>query len=129
MNEKKADKKGVKILVVGIAIIVAVVLLFLLFQSPIVQRAINPPNVEVISKSASDGLEGLDYVVYVHATVFNHGGSGQVTVWAEVQQGGNTWKKAQTISIDSKQSMDLTFKFKEVAFWSLESCYYRVWVE
>jgi len=123
--EKKTFAAVVIVIIVAVAIIIVgignIINLF--------QRAI-PPDVEIISKSYREGFEGFDYVIYVDATVYNRGGSGTVTVWAELTQGSDSWKKTQTVHLEAKESKDLTFTFREVSFWSIEGGgTYRVWVE
>jgi len=92
-----------------------------------VQRTL-PPDVQVTSKNARTGYVGLDYTVWVDVSVHNYGGAGTVTVWAEVIQGSNSWTKSQSIYLDAKGSSDLTFEFREVSFWTLDSGQYAVWV-
>ena len=108
--------------------VIAIVLLLVVSLSGCTET-LNPPNVEITSQNARTGMEGLDYTVYVDVTVYNRGGDGRVTVWAEVSQGGSSWKKPQTIYLNSKESQDLTFRFSEFSFWSFEGGSYYVWVE
>jgi len=91
-------------------------------------QTINPPNVEITSRSIRTGLDGLDYVAWVDVSVHNHGGPGTIVVWAEIRQGSSSWKKSMSIYLESQESRDLTFTFREVGFWTTETIYYRVWV-
>jgi len=114
-------------------VIVLVVIIGLLLVGPgniasVFQR-VQPPNVQITSKSARSGLTGLDYTVWVDVSVYNGGGPGPVTVWVEVRQGSDSWKKAQTVHLEPKASKDLTFTFREFSFWSTASGSYSVWVE
>ena len=80
-------------------------------------------NVEVTSINGNYGCQSLYFTVFV--SIFNHGGSGTVTVWVEVKQ-DYSWKKAETVSIDSKEPMDLTFVFSGPdPYREIE---YRAWV-
>lgn len=65
-----------------------------------------PANVDVEVTSVE-----LEWTGIVTVTIFNHGDSGTITVWVELKQ-DDTWKKAKTVSIDSKESMELSFVFK-----------------
>jgi len=72
------------------------------------------PNVEVTSSVLRTGGGFLSpYWVAVDVSVFNHGWSGDVTVWVEItyETTGETWKKAQTVYINSKESKDVTITF------------------
>ena len=80
--------------VVGI-IIVSIGALFIFFGPEIIMQTferVQPPNVDVTSYNARSGLEGLDFVVYVDVDVYNRGGPGKVTVWAEIEQGERSFK-------------------------------------
>jgi len=116
--------------IVGITIVVVVMLLLVFGLGGIMQgfQRIAPPSVQVTSKNLRTGTVGLDYVAWVDVSVHNSGGPGSVTVWVEVMQGSDVWKKSQTIYLDAKGSRDLTFEFREVGFWTTNPIYYRVWV-
>jgi hypothetical protein len=122
-----------KLIFGSIAIGLVIIMLILVFTFGFggiqygVQRTL-PPSVEITSKNARDGYIGLDYTLWIDVSVHNTGGAGTVTVWAKVTQGSNEWTKSQTIYLDAKGSKDLTFEFREISFWSLESGYYSVWV-
>lgn len=120
-------KMNKKLLILGIAVLLLAVGLSGCTESP--SEVFNPPQVEVTSRTTRTGYEGLDYVVYVDCTVKNYGGSGRATVYAEVTQGSSYWQKEQQIYINDGESRDLSFTFKEISFWTLESGSYRVWVE
>jgi len=116
--------------IVGITIVVVFMLLLVFGLGGIMQgfQRIAPPSVQVTSKNLRTGTVGLDYVAWVDVSVHNSGGPGSVTVWVEVMQGSDVWKKSQTIYLDAKGSRDLTFEFREVGFWTTNPIYYRVWV-
>jgi len=123
--------KIVAIAVVGVIVVALVVGLFpTLFNAgnQIGQR-INPPSVEITSKNLRTGNVGLEYTAWVDVSIHNSGGPGTVVVWCEVTQGTNSWKKSKSVHLESQGSEDLTFTFAEVAFWTTQSTYYRVWVE
>lgn len=82
-----------------------------------------PSIVEVTSIHGEWNYHANAFVVSL--SIFNHGGSGTVTVWVEVEQ-QNTWKKAKRVSIDSKEPMDLTFVFPEPSRY--QEIEYRAWV-
>lgn len=111
-------------------IIVVVLLLFTYGLGGVMQgfQRVQPPSVEVTSQNLRTGTIGLDYAAWVDVSVHNSGGPGTVTVWVEVAQGSNVWKKSQTFYLDAKGSKDLTFEFREVGFWTTNPIYYRVWV-
>jgi hypothetical protein len=92
-------------------------------------QTVNPPSVAITSRSIRTGNVGLDYYAWVDVSVHNDGGPGTVVVWAEVSQGSNSWKKSQSIYLESQGSRDLTLTFSEVGFWTFSDIYYRVWVE
>lgn len=120
-----------KLVLGSIAVGIVVVVLLFVFGLGGIQQAFHrtlPPDVEITSKHARTGYVGLDYTVWVDVSVHNYGGSGTVTVWVKLTQGSNEWTKSQTIYLDAKASEDLTFEFRELSFWSLESGYYSVWV-
>ena len=116
--------------IVGITIVVAVMLLLVYGLGGVMQgiQRIQPPSVQVTSENARTGNIGLDYVAWVDVSVHNSGGPGTVTVWVEIMQGSDLWKKSQTIYLDAKGSRDLTFEFREVGFWTTDQGYYHVWV-
>ena len=116
--------------IVGITIVVAVILLLVYGLGGVMQgfQRIQPPSVQVTSKNLRTGTVSLDYVAWVDVSVHNSGGPGTVTVWVEIMQGSDAWKKSQTIYLDAKGSMDLSFEFREVGFWTTNPIYYRVWV-
>ena len=125
-----AQKKIIIGIVVAGVVIVALAFLFLYGFGGIMQgvQRVQPPNVEITSKNAREGYIGLDYTLWVDVSVHNNGGQGTVTVWAKITQGSSEWTKSQAIYLDAKESKDLTFEFREISFWSLESGYYSVWV-
>lgn len=116
--------------IVGITIVVAVILLLVYGVGGVMQgfQRIQPPSVQVTSKNLRTGIVGLDYVAWVDVSVHNSGGPGTITVWVEIMQDSDVWKKSQTIYLDAKGSRDLTFEFREVGFWTTNPIYYRVWV-
>jgi hypothetical protein len=95
--------------IVGITIVVVVMLLLVYGLGGVMQgfQRIAPPSVQVTSKNLRTGTVGLDYVAWVDVSVHNSGGPGTVTVWVEIMQGSDIWKKSQTIYLDAKGSRDL----------------------
>ena len=99
MTEVKFKDEKVWIAVIIVIIIALGFLVYITYRPKP-----EPTNVEVTSVSAdwSRIALGTDAMV-VSVSIFNHGGSGTVTVWAEVSQ-DYTWKKAETVSIDSRET-------------------------
>lgn len=77
-----------------------------------------PPDIEITSTNSRSGTKGFDYVGYVDVSVYNSGGKGTITVFVEVTQGSNTWKKTKSVYLDQQGSADLTFEFAEVGILS-----------
>lgn len=94
-----------------------------------ISETVNPPDISITSKTSSEGYEGADRVGYVEVTVTNDGGDGRGTVKAEVTQGSNQWTKSQTVYLDNDESETITFRFKEIEFWTTDSWSYSAWVE
>jgi hypothetical protein len=65
--------------------------------------------------------------ISVDASVHNFGGNGTVVVWATIYQGNNQWTRSQTLHMNFRESVDVTFTFREPSIWG--SMQYRVWVE
>lgn len=120
-------KMNKKLLIGIVAVLLLTIGLSGCTESP--SEVLNPPQVEVTSRAARTGYEGLDYVAYVDCTVKNYGGSGKATVYAKITQGSSYWQKEQQIYINDGESRDLLFTFREFSFWTLESGSYLVWVE
>lgn len=92
-------------------------------------ETVNPPDIIITSKSSSEGYEGADRVGYVDVTVSNGGGGGRGTIYAKVTQGSNEWTKSQKVYLENGESESITFKFKEIEFWTLDTWSYSTWVE
>jgi hypothetical protein len=114
-----------KILILGLVIVLVSVGLVGCTENNI----INPPNIEIISKSARTGYENLDFAVYIDTTLYNKGGDGSVTIWAKVTQGTNYWTEKQTVFLNNEETKSLTFSFPEVSFWDTSQSTYSVWIE
>lgn len=94
-----------------------------------ISETVNPPDIRITSKSSSEGYEGADRVGYVDVTVANDGGEGRGTVYAKVTQGSNEWTKSQNVYLENGESESVTFKFKEIEFWTMDSWSYSAWVD
>ena len=87
-----------------------------------------PPAAEITSRNFRDSTGIGTYTVFIDASVHNFGGNGTVIVWATVYQGNNQWTRSQTLHMNSRDSTNVTFTFREPSFWG-GSMRYRVWVE
>jgi len=94
-----------------------------------IRESLNPPDMEVISQYKREAYEGMDRVGYVDITVKNYGGEGSSTVYVKVTQGSNQRIKEQTVTLNSGESSDLSFRFSEIEFWTTEPWDFTVWVE
>jgi hypothetical protein len=85
---------------------------------------LNPPRPEIISMNSHDGFIGLNYVIYVDATVRNNGGEGWVKVIAELWCGGYE-KQEQEIYMKAGETRNIQFTF-DVRLFQCFSYQYRV---
>ena len=100
-------------------VVVAIAAVVLLLGAGGIQQTLQsamPPSVTVTSENIRSGWVGLDWAVWVDASVYNSGGKGTVTVAVTVDQGSNTWTKTQSVYLDAKGSKNLTFQFLEPAY-------------
>ena len=113
-NQSRAISTS-SLLVIAI-IIIGGYIFFTMGSGGIKQAVIStyPPDIEITSMDTRSGSVGLDYVGYVDVSVYNKGGKGTITVWVEVTQGTNTWKKSKSVYLDYQDSANLTFEFREV---------------
>ena len=77
-------------------------------------NTINPPKLVLLSQSKRESYEVADQVGYVDVTVKNKGGSGNNTIYVKVFQDNNYWIHKQTIKLDSRASISLSFRFPEI---------------
>ena len=115
-----------KIVVMGIMLVFVIVGLT---GCQDISETVNPPEIVVSSKANSEGYEGPDRVGYVEVTVTNNGGEGRGTVNAKVTQGSNYWTKTQNVYLKNGESETITFRFKEIEFWTTASWSSTVWVD
>ena len=87
-------------------------------------NVVNPPKPEIVGQTAREGSPGFDYTIYVQCTVRNNGGDGQIEVAATLNAGGS-WKKRQTVSVNSDQERMVTLTFSEPEFLSGLSYQYQ----
>ena len=80
-------------------------------------NVVNPPKPEIVGQTARDGSPGFDYTIWVQCTVRNNGGDGRFEVAAAMTAGGS-WKKRETVSVNSDQERKVTFTFPEPEFLS-----------
>ena len=110
-------------------IIIGNLIVILLILSGCTSNIINPINVNIIDQDSRAGFVGLDYIVYVDVTVYNQGGEGKATIWAQLSQGSSQWTDKQTIYLEEKETRDLTFEFEDATIWTMDKGIYEVWVE
>lgn len=94
-----------------------------------ISETINPPDMKLISQYKRETYEGADRVGYVDITVKNDGGEGSSTIYVKVTQGSNQWTKEQTVTLDNGESRDLSFRFAEIEFWTMDSWDFTAWVD
>jgi hypothetical protein len=103
-----------------ILVIVLAGIAFLFMQNnpgivPSIKVDMNPPNPVVITSradAANSSLIKLKETVYV--TVQNQGGDGNVLITFRVFQGGNDYKRSQSIYMKAGDQIDLSETFTEV---------------
>ena len=83
-----------------------------------INEVVNPPKFTLTSQYKREAYEGTDRVGYVDITIKNTGEKGSGTVYVTVTQGSNQWIKDQTVTLENDESRDLTFRFKEIEFWT-----------
>ena len=94
-----------------------------------ISETVNPPNMRLTSQYKREAFEGANKVGYVDVTVKNDGGKGSGTVYVTVTQGSNQWTKEQTVTLDSGESTDLSFRFAEIEFWTMDPWDFTAWVD
>lgn len=67
---------------------------------------------EVVGIISRDGFQNFDYIVYVDCTVRNNGADGNITVVAELSNGG-FWKKRDEVFISANTERKVTLAFPE----------------
>jgi hypothetical protein len=92
-------------------------------------QEIRTPNVDVLSQHLRPTIEGSDHVVYVDAYLYNNGGPGAITVWVELLQGENSWKRQLRFHMEPKQTQDITFRISENDLSVTDKVDYRIWID
>jgi len=93
------------------AVILAVIALILIGVYALnLPSKLNPPRPEIISMNSHEGFVGLNYVIYVDATIRNNGGEGWVKVIAELWCGGYE-KQEQKIYMKAGETQNIRFTF------------------
>ena len=77
-------------------------------------KVLDVPLPEVVGTHSTDGFPGLNYTVYVHCTVRNSGASGNVTVSANLANGGS-WTKRTSAFIASGSEKEVRIAFPEAS--------------
>jgi hypothetical protein len=118
---------------VFIILIVTVVLGMLLFLSKNrllrLFQELRPSNVDVLSQHLRPAIEGSNSVVYVDARLYNKGGPGAITVWVELLQGKNSWKRKLRFHLEPEQTQDITFRISENDLSVTDKVDYRIWID
>ncbi|MCW4010329.1 MAG: hypothetical protein NWF05_06880 [Candidatus Bathyarchaeota archaeon] len=117
-------RKSTLIGVSVISIILFALVMFVLFSS------VSSPNPEVVMVDGYEGLQGLNYVYYVDARVQNHGASGWVTLYAEINGAGRYEKQNMRIYLGNGEIKTATFTFDITVLGTLSnpSIKYKAWV-
>jgi hypothetical protein len=86
------------------------------------------PRPEIVLTDGHDGLQGLNYVGYVDVTVKNNGGSGWVTVHAELSGGGRFERQEQRVYVQAGKTENVQFVF-DITIWNslFSSMQYKAW--
>ena len=92
-------------------------------------QAFRSPNVDVISQHLRPTIERSNSVIYVDISLYNHGGPGAITVWIELLQGKNAWKRSLRFHLEPKQIQDITFRISENGLSITDKVDYRIWIE
>lgn len=114
-----------------VIILIFVFLLFYYIGSGSLGQVFNsvlPPKVIILSTDANSGFQGLNFVVTIDVQILCESGSGNIEVWASIEQDTATYKKFEVLHVTSGNKYYLTFIYPEATFWSL-SGRYRVWIE
>jgi len=121
---------GFEALLVLIVIAAISILLFLSKNSILsVFQDLRIPNVDVLSQHLRPTIEGLDPVAYVDASLYNNGGPGAITVWVELLQGENSWKRKLRFHLEPEQTQDITFRISENDLSITDKIDFRIWIE
>ena len=115
-----------KIIAIGILMLVIVTVLSGCVSNHV--SNVKKPYFAVTSKVMRTGYKGIDYVVWVDATIYNGGGAGSQRVFCQVNQDGNEYMRSKRIYLDSYESTSITFEFSEYSWWSSDGGSYLVWV-
>ena len=110
-------------------LVIGNLIVILLILSGCTGNISNPIDVNIIDQGSRAGFVGLDYIVYVDATVYNRGGEGKATIWAQLTQGNSQWTEKQTIYLEEGETRYLTFEFKDATIWTMDKGLFGVWVE
>lgn len=117
--------KGVIIAVVIVTVIALAVVAFVALPL----MGVTAPKPEVTMAQGREGFSGFNYVYYVDATVVNHGASGSVTVYAEINGAGRNEQQQTSIYLEKGQSKTVTLTFDISLLGSLgnPTITYRAW--
>jgi len=122
------NNKKITLMVIAL-VVICIIALTALYLSLQKSAPLLPVHTEITSSSIRTGLVALDYTAWVDVSIHNYGGPGTVVVWVQVRQGTDKWTKAQTIYMNEKGSRELTFEFKEVGFWTVNTITYSAWID
>ncbi len=117
------------LLILFVTVTISVVLLLSKDRIINMFQAFRSPNVKVISQNLKPTMERSQSVIYVDIRLYNHGGPGAITVWIELLQGKNAWKRSLRFHLESKQAQDITFRISEANLSINDEVDYRIWIE
>ena len=92
-------------------------------------RSFRSPKVDILSQHLKLTKEKSNSVVYVDVRLYNNGGPGAITVWVELLQGKNAWKRSLRFHLEPKQTQDITFRISETELSIDDEIYHRIWIE
>ncbi len=124
------NSKTVLSIIVASLIVVAVVAGVYFFALPALHiPGLNNPNPEITMVTGHEGLQGLNYVYYVDATVKNNGVSGWIALYAEINGAGRYERQDTRIYLGDGESQLHTFTFDISVLGTLSqpSISYKAW--
>lgn len=88
------------------------------------------PKAEIVGLDTYESWPGFDYTITVKCTVLNNGKSGQVEVFAELENGGY-WKKSKKVYIEARERVTVEIAFPEATLLvqGLAGYHYRAWAK
>lgn len=129
LSKTESEKPPTKWIIVGVVIGIVIIGSISLLLDPLL-KLVNAPRPEIVSEYGHDGLQGLNYVLFVEVTVRNNGADGWVKVYADISGAGKYEKQDQRLYLTNGETKDLNFVF-DVNFLgtmlSVDSIKYKTW--